>query len=174
VGIPTSPHIYIRQAGIIGAAQVAEHQTEERIMKTIAYQYLNNEKVYRKPVQNGYQNYNWISPKAVVKQAKRSTRFKGVFPFPFLSSRARIGGSLYNARFTAARNTGNILASMICIAVIMFSLIAIITSQPQGEVPQESPDFLDPDQQDASESRMGSAQDIEEAPDPVTDDDSLN
>ncbi len=96
---------------------------------------------------NGYQNYSWISPRSVVRAAKRETRFQGVFTLiPPLSWKNR--ERVHNVRLTMVRNSVNVGAAAIIILSTIFSILLILTSQPQGEIPPESSDVQEIDEGD--------------------------
>lgn len=139
-------HFSPRETGI-------EHTQEERTMKSVAYSYPNTIQMYAQASRNPYHNYTWISPKDVVKKAKKRNRINGVFPLRFLPTRDHIRDSMTDTRhsmaqhITVARDTGNMVAGFISFAIIILSLLTILTTQPGGEIPidtvQDSDDVLD-------------------------------
>ena len=75
---------------------------------------------------NHYQNYTWVSPKALEKQARRSTRARGVFPSRIVTTRYQLGRTLQYTHDEIMRTTGNFIVSLFSMMAIAISLAAMV------------------------------------------------
>jgi len=130
-------HFSPRETGI-------EQTQEERNMKSVADHYPNTAQMYAQASRNPYHGYTWVSPKDVVRQAKKGNRINGVFPIRLFPSHHRLRESMTDTRhamaqsIAMARGTGNMVAGFISFAIIILSLLTILTTQPGGEIPAET------------------------------------
>lgn len=75
---------------------------------------------------NQYQNYTWVSPRVLEKQARRSTRARGVFPSRIVTTRYQIGRTLQFTHDEVMRTTGNFVVSFFSMMAIVISLAAMV------------------------------------------------
>ena len=89
-------------------------------------QYERNQYAEAQHETNHYQNYTWVSPRVLEKQARRSTRARGVFPSRIVTTRYQLGRTLQYTHDEIMRSTGNFVVSLFSMMAIVISLAAMV------------------------------------------------
>ena len=77
---------------------------------------------------NYYQHYAWVSPRGLVRDARKTTRARRIFPSRIATTKFQMHRTLHYTQDEIMRTTGNFVISVFSMMAIVVSLASMVAA----------------------------------------------